>query len=625
MMMEKCKKSFEGKSNITLADFDGLECIGRGSYATVYKARSKDSGTFYAIKQIRKAKVIEQKLEKGLYMEIKIMFSINHPYIIKLYHYFEDEVYLNLVMEFAEGGNLYRILKKIDFLSAIKYFVQLVKAVNYLHTCSPPVIHRDIKAENLLVKEGNLKLTDFGFSSLMADVRTSFCGTLDYMSPEMLRGEEQSTKLDVWALGVMFYELLIHKSPYGPEEPQFMSKDIIDQYKQKIFFEQPKGLEQMPVGAKDLALRMLEKDPRKRITAGEILKHPWLVHMSLEGPDQLLRNSLKNSIVSLNFMEELDMKSSVDHCQIEFELDHNNPKKTNGRSKPIFKFYGDKFLPVSPPTVDVPQVKKANDIEPEAPEFSSEVFRREIGPADKVQEQEKFPETTFNRKPLQSANNYTFFNRKSENSMLSALSETLADPPKSFQDQKLLADPIDTSFQHLAMKNMMGGLSLVKNRLEKQPSTKLIEYQTSDLNELSPVPNINDSQLRSKVSTINNRESLGKIPVSGSVEVSSSSNIRDSQLRSRLRIQKIQEGLEKITAPNSLKNEISEIMGTVQILINEAWGQPGAKNTIKKEFDSIVSKMDSIKKILELGQAVEMEDLISKTKVLAAYFSNQIE
>lgn len=120
-------------------------------------------------------------------------------------------------MELAQDGNLFSHLRKSKKFSEdiVKvYITQIIKVLVYLHSQSPPILHRDIKPENILVSSDGLKICDFGWSNVNDDVRNTFCGTPDYLSPEMILGTGHDEKLDVWTVGVLMYELLYGKTPF---------------------------------------------------------------------------------------------------------------------------------------------------------------------------------------------------------------------------------------------------------------------------------------------------------------------------------------------------------------------------------------------------------------------------
>src|SRR3990167_7644746 len=144
-------------------------------------------------------------------LEVKIHRLLDHDHIAKLYDHFKDEKSIYFVLEYCNHGDLYQYVHKKTKLvesEAFYYFLQTSLAVEYLHINN--IIHRDLKPENLLLDEnGNIKLTDFGWSVLCSDnkFRTTYCGTIDYMAPEIAAEKPYDSKVDIWALGVLLFEL----------------------------------------------------------------------------------------------------------------------------------------------------------------------------------------------------------------------------------------------------------------------------------------------------------------------------------------------------------------------------------------------------------------------------------
>ncbi|EYC11634.1 hypothetical protein Y032_0050g2015 [Ancylostoma ceylanicum] len=179
-----------------LADFEIGRPLGKGKFGSVYLARVKENGFLVALK-------------------------VRHPNILRMYTYFWDEKRVYLVLEFAQGGELYKLLKKktrFDETTAAVFMFQMADALNYCHTKN--VIHRDIKPENLLIgDEGQLKIADFGWSvHAPTKKRLTMCGTLDYLPPEMVAGEEHRELVDVWSLGVLCYEFLVGTPPFEHDD-----------------------------------------------------------------------------------------------------------------------------------------------------------------------------------------------------------------------------------------------------------------------------------------------------------------------------------------------------------------------------------------------------------------------
>ncbi|KAI8903802.1 kinase-like domain-containing protein, partial [Gorgonomyces haynaldii] len=225
----------------TLADHTIQQEIGRGSFATVFKAQKSD-GTFVAIKSVQRSK-LNRKLQENLETEIGILKDIVHPHIVQLYSVIKDDKEIHLIMEYCPMGDLSIFIRKRGEMmdgnkrvmlgsqdgglheSVVRYFLgQLASALEFLRSIS--VIHRDLKPQNILLLPGQgrdqmgkwpiLKLADFGFARpLLAHAMAStLCGSPLYMAPEILRGDRYDAKADLWSLGAILYELVTSRPPF---------------------------------------------------------------------------------------------------------------------------------------------------------------------------------------------------------------------------------------------------------------------------------------------------------------------------------------------------------------------------------------------------------------------------
>lgn len=252
---------------------EGDKPIGKGGFGQVWKVRHKATGQIYVIKVMVKQNIIEQKMVGQINREVEIMYKINHPHIIKLINHFEDDDYLYLIMHYASKGQLYSLLKKqgrFDQRSAAQYMREVISAVKYLHSFDPPIIHRDIKPENILLDENlRVKLADFGWSNYANanELRTTYCGTPEYLAPEMIRKEGHDTSIDIWDLGVLLFELLSGKPPFAGTSQNELFTNI---KKQRINWP-----DDFPPLAKNLISKILKQNPKERLTLDEILSHSW--------------------------------------------------------------------------------------------------------------------------------------------------------------------------------------------------------------------------------------------------------------------------------------------------------------------------------------------------------------
>lgn len=211
----------EGYEKADPAQFDLLKVLGQGSFGKVFLVRKKtgpDAGQLYAMKVLRKAslKVRDRVRTK---MERDILVEVNHPFIVKLHYAFQTEGKLYLILDFLRGGDVFtRLSKEVLFTEEdVKFYLaELALALDHLHRLG--IVYRDLKPENILLDEiGHIKLTDFGLSKESVDQEKkaySFCGTVEYMAPEVVNRRGHSQSADWWSYGVLMFEMLTGTLPF---------------------------------------------------------------------------------------------------------------------------------------------------------------------------------------------------------------------------------------------------------------------------------------------------------------------------------------------------------------------------------------------------------------------------
>ena len=273
-----CSAVLEGlEPEAKITDFEQIANLGTGGYGKVNLYRHKVTGAEYAIKLIDKTK-FENKLQKELFArEVDMMYKIRHPNIVRLYTHFEDETNCYIALEYIKKGNLYSYTqsmpnKVLDAATTAHFVVDLISSLYYLHNMNPPIIHRDIKPENLLVgNNGQLKLTDFGGSNYLegGNVRYTTCGTQIYHSPEMLLKKGYDTRVDIWAIGILIFELMVGRPPFKSDGQHSMEDNIVH-----LRINWPSTMNLL---AKNLVSKLLKLEPDQRLTLKEILEHQFIL------------------------------------------------------------------------------------------------------------------------------------------------------------------------------------------------------------------------------------------------------------------------------------------------------------------------------------------------------------
>ena len=310
--------------------------LGSGSFGRVFLVSHNETKELFALKTIEKRKIMMTygKLDI-IYDEINIHSKLYHQNIIKLYSVYEDDETINIILEYAKGGNLYQLIKdeKNGFSEskAFDYFIQVINAVYYLH--SNNIIHRDIKPENILIGDDNkLKLCDFGWAKeLTLENRSTFCGTMEYMAPEIVGSENYDYSVDIWSLGILLYEMLFGHSPFNGKDTNNI---ILNIKSHELNYDDTN--KKISNSCKDLIQKLLNMNPQKRLKIKDILEHPFIKKHSKKF---LSNKQLTNSINEDKIENQLNKKLNDTNNSSNKKEDVNLNGKKLIRSNTINKMF----------------------------------------------------------------------------------------------------------------------------------------------------------------------------------------------------------------------------------------------------------------------------------------------
>lgn len=266
------------KRTINLDSFHIIKCIGKGSFGKVFLVRDKAKRSIHALKVLKKSYIIQKNQVEHTKTERSVLGYVHHPFIVGLTMAFQTSDKLFFVLDYCAGGELFFHLGKVGRFPEDRarfYAAQITLALEYVHSLD--IIYRDLKPENVLLDhEGNVRLTDFGLSkegvNHPSTGANSFCGTPEYIAPEVLLRQGHGRAVDWWSLGALLFEMVTGLPPFYSRNREQMFEKIM---KAELAF--PNFVSPL---AKDILTRLLVRDPKFRLGSGErdaaeLKEHPF--------------------------------------------------------------------------------------------------------------------------------------------------------------------------------------------------------------------------------------------------------------------------------------------------------------------------------------------------------------
>ena len=308
--------------DVSIDDFELIKVLGKGAYGKVQLVKNKMTGKIYAMKSMSKRLLEENDLISRTLAEKDVLLKANHPFLVTARYTFQTDTKIILVLDYVPGGELFSRLREERRFSVERarlYSAQLLLGVGFLHSIG--VLHRDLKPENILIDiDGYIKITDFGLVKEKMDSETktsTFCGTPEYIAPEVLQGKSYGYAVDWWAFGTLLYEMLFGVPPFYDSNTNKMYKSII---RSEVDF--PRGATPESI---DLITRLLDKNPETRLGSGprdyeDIKEHPFYDGLDWEA---LLQKTLpmewKPHVSSLTDVSSFDPEFTKEAPKLSYE------------------------------------------------------------------------------------------------------------------------------------------------------------------------------------------------------------------------------------------------------------------------------------------------------------------
>jgi RAC serine/threonine-protein kinase len=321
---------------VGIDDFIKLKVVGKGAFGKVYLVKKKDNDQVFAMKMLNKKEIRDRDEIEHTLAEKSVLSKVKHPFLAGLYYSFQSDNNLYFVMDFINGGELFHHLSiegSFHEDRAKFYAAEILLGLEYLHNTG--VIYRDLKPENLLLNyQGHVIITDFGLSKEGLDkskTTKTFCGTPEYLAPEIIKGEDYTFAVDWWSLGTLLFEMINGLPP-------FYVSDNEELMYEKILYAPLEIPDTFSDDAKDLISKLLDRDPNLRLKDPSLIKrHPFFRGLDFE--------KLEKKEVPPPFVPDVQSPDDVGNIDSEFleESIGSDDEKKKTKDKDSENFIGFTF------------------------------------------------------------------------------------------------------------------------------------------------------------------------------------------------------------------------------------------------------------------------------------------
>jgi serine/threonine protein kinase len=323
--------------NIGPQSFSTLALVGKGGFGKVTQVVFKETNEIFAMKILKKKHLIQTHSVDNTIAEKDILRKIRHPFVVRLHYAFQSDSKVHLVMDFVNGGHLLHHMHKEAIFSELQakfYIAEVILALEHLHELN--IIHRDLKPENVLLDpSGHCVLTDFGFAKenvMTPESCSSFCGTLEYMAPEVVKKSKYGKPADWWSVGILLYDMLVGHPPFQHKNDNALYK--------KILSDKLKLPSYMSKDCVALIKGLLQRELKQRFTVNDIKAHKFF-----KGIDwaKMLRKEIRPPIVPIVKKGALDI-GNFDPQIVTTRLNDSGPENSPLSTSQQLQFQGFSYV-----------------------------------------------------------------------------------------------------------------------------------------------------------------------------------------------------------------------------------------------------------------------------------------